>query len=70
MLTRQNMLRFSAFSVAEVCLMDMTVMQPEALLGESNGPFDYENMLATSRERDSLLVVPTKTLVREYERIR
>lgn len=39
MLTGQNMLSFSAVTVAEVCFVDMTVMQPEALLGEPDGPF-------------------------------
>ena len=42
MLARQNMLGFPAVSVAEVCLVDMTVMQAEALLGEPDGPFEHE----------------------------
>lgn len=41
MLARQNMLGFPVVSVAEVSLVDMTVMQPEALLGEPDGPCEY-----------------------------
>lgn len=42
MLTGENMLGFSAVSIAEICLVDMTVVQPKALLGEPNGSCEYE----------------------------